>query len=309
MDRAIWQTIADKWDIVMMAPQAFAAALLVGAAAGWLLARTIYNNRLTHHQELISNYRDILDNKLPTSALRPFPTKRSKRMSFGLALIFLGIGTTLIGATIVTSDRSPSASKPSPSTGPGMSGSPPAPQQTQPSIAPTKSVLVSSRYYSAQNKEDVAGRLDKISSVMNNTGNQILELAEVALNKSPWDRPGETIAPYVQRMDEIAGLTIEMHKALYDQLIDKEREYRVEMNAILFPKEPFTAFQVGANEFRNGLSVWMRMQDTDDQAAKNELIRLVQASRMSFGTARDKFLAWLSERQQIINQTRRALRS
>jgi hypothetical protein len=144
---------------------------------------------------------------------------------------------------------------------------------------------------------------------MNNTGSQILELAEVALNKSPWDRPGETIAPYVQRMDEIAGLTIEMHKALYDQLIDKEREYRVEMNAILFPKEPFTAFQVGANEFRNGLSVWMRMQDTDDQAAKNELIRLVQASRMSFGTARDKLLAWLSERQQIIDQTRRALRS
>jgi hypothetical protein len=52
MDRAVWQAIADKWEIVMMAPQAFGAALFAGGVVGWLLARTIYNNRLTHHQEL-----------------------------------------------------------------------------------------------------------------------------------------------------------------------------------------------------------------------------------------------------------------
>lgn len=110
MDRAAWQALADKWDIVMMAPQAFIAALAIGAFGGWLLARIIYSNRLTHHQELISNYRDVLDEKLPARALRPFPIKRSKRMSIGIILVFVGIAAVLIGALIVVSDRSPSPS-------------------------------------------------------------------------------------------------------------------------------------------------------------------------------------------------------
>jgi hypothetical protein len=182
--------------------------------------------------------------------------------------------------------------------------------QIQPSsAAPTGSVLVSSRYYSTKNKEEVAAFLDKISDAINKTGDEILVLAEQALNNSPWDRPGENITPYIKRMDDIAALTIKMHIALYDELLANEREYRVEMNSILFPKDPFIHFQTGVNAFHNGLSVWMNMRDSAGNVERNELLRLVQSSRMSFGEARDKFVAWLSRRQELIGQTRRALRS
>jgi hypothetical protein len=102
------RTIADNWSVLVSAPVAFVAALCLGAVAGWAMIGLIYNQRLTHYQELIANYRDVLDEKLPTRALRPFPIKRSKQMSVGLILIFLGIGASLIGAILVFSDRSPS---------------------------------------------------------------------------------------------------------------------------------------------------------------------------------------------------------
>ena len=73
----------------------------------------IYNQRLTHYQELIVNYRDVLDEKLPARALRQFPVKRSKLMSFGLILIFFG-------ALIIAFDRSPSPSAQAPVMAPGM---------------------------------------------------------------------------------------------------------------------------------------------------------------------------------------------
>lgn len=86
----------------MMAPQAFLAALGIGAFAGWLLARIIYNNRLTHYQEVIANYRDVLEEKIPARALRPFPTKRNKKMFFGLVLIFGGVAAVFFGALIIS---------------------------------------------------------------------------------------------------------------------------------------------------------------------------------------------------------------
>jgi hypothetical protein len=108
MDRAVLQALADKWDIVLMAPQAFFAALCTGAFGGWLLARVIYNNRLTHHQELIANYRDVLEEKIPARALRPFPIRRTKRMIFGLILIFVGLGAALSGALVILFGNPPS---------------------------------------------------------------------------------------------------------------------------------------------------------------------------------------------------------
>lgn len=177
-------------------------------------------------------------------------------------------------------------------------------------VAPeSKSVLIASRYYSAKNKEEVAGVLDRISDVINREGDQTLQLAELAINRSPWDRPGEDLAPFIKRMEEIASLTVKMHVALYDEVVDKEREYRVEVNSILFPKEAFTQFQTTANEFRNGLSVWMKTRDTVEPSERHNLLMLVMASRMAFGQARDKFVAWLSQRQDLIGQTRRALRA
>jgi hypothetical protein len=185
---------------------------------------------------------------------------------------------------------------------------PPNKSIVQPPV-PTASVLVTSRYYSVKNKEEVAGLLDKISELINKTGNEILELSEIAINRSPWDRPGEDLTPHLKRMDDIANLTVKMHIALYDEIVDKEREYRIEANSILFPKEPFSNFQIGVNEFRNGLSVWMKARDNIDNAARDDLLRLVMSSRMSFGAARDKFVSWLSQRQELIGQTRRALHS
>src|SRR5258708_7587969 len=106
--------VAENWGVLVSAPVAFVAALCLGAGAGWIVVGLIYNQRLTHYQELIVNYRDVLDEKLPVRALRPFPIKRSKQMSFGLILIFVGIGAALIGAVLVLSDRSRSPSAPAP---------------------------------------------------------------------------------------------------------------------------------------------------------------------------------------------------
>jgi hypothetical protein len=186
---------------------------------------------------------------------------------------------------------------------------------TKPNVPPPSSahsetgVLIANRYYSVKNKEEVAGLLDRIADVINKEGDETLQLAEIAINRSPWDRPGEDIAPFVKRMDDVANLTVRMHIALYDEIVDKEREYRVEVNSILFPKEPFIQFQIAANEFRNGLSVWMKARDTIDPTQRQNLLALVMSSRMSFGQAREKFVAWLSQRIELINQTRRALRA
>ena len=123
----IWKTIADNWGIILMAPGVFIAAILLGWLAGWMVVRLVYNQRLAHQQDMITNLRAVLEEKLPTSFLSPPQQKRSKQMSFGLVLIFAGIGAALIGATIVTSDRSPPPSKQPPNMEPGVSTLPQAP--------------------------------------------------------------------------------------------------------------------------------------------------------------------------------------
>jgi hypothetical protein len=97
--------IAENWGVLVTAPVAFIAALCFGAVLGWIVMGLIYNQRLTHYQELISNYRDVLEDKLPARALRPFPTRRSKQMSVGLVLIFVGVGAALLGALIVSFEK------------------------------------------------------------------------------------------------------------------------------------------------------------------------------------------------------------
>jgi hypothetical protein len=91
-------------------------------------------------------------------------------------------------------------------------------------------------------------------------------------------------------------------------MLANEREYRQEMNAILFPKDPFIKFRVAVDAYRNGLSVWIKMRNSDDDKVR-ELQQWVAASQQSFASARDGFLMWLSQRQDTIGQTRRALRS
>jgi hypothetical protein len=103
--------VAENWSVLAGAPVAFVAALCLGVFVGWMVIGLIYNQRLTHYQELIANYRDVLEDKLPARALRAFPLKRSKQMSFGLVLIFVGVGAVLIGAAVVAFDHSPPATK------------------------------------------------------------------------------------------------------------------------------------------------------------------------------------------------------
>jgi hypothetical protein len=293
--------VIDNWGVLMSAPVAFIAALFLGAGAGWLVVGLIYNQRLTHYQELIANYRDVLDEKIPARALRPFPTKRSKQMSIGLVLIFAGIGAALVGAITVISDRSPPpANQPVPT----PVGPSPAPA---PADAPSKSVLLSSRYYSSKNKEEIAAFLDKISDTINKPAEEMLLLAQQALGGYLFNRPKEAQL-YLQRMDEIKVIAAKIDAALYDDMLANEREYRQEMNAILFPKDPLVKFRIAADAYRNGLSVWIKMRDTDDDK-RQDLQQLVSTSQQSFGYARDAFLMWLSQRQDIIGQTRRALRS
>jgi hypothetical protein len=117
-----------------------------------------------------------------------------------------------------------------------------------------KSILVVNRYYSAKNKEEVAGRLDAIASEINSHGDEILKNAEVAINRSRWEAPDQDLDPEIDRMNKIIALFDEMKTALYDHLVDRERDYRVEVNAILFPQEQFIQFKNGAEQFRDGLS-------------------------------------------------------
>ena len=97
---------------------------------------------------------------------------------------------------------------------------------------------------------------------------------------------------------------------LYDNLIQNERDYREEMNAILFPKDPLVKFRIAVDGYRTGLSTWIKMRDSEPVAgAREELQQLVMVSQRSFATARDELLKWFERRQELIRQTRSALKS
>jgi hypothetical protein len=293
--------ITDKWDILMMSPGAFFAVLGFGFFLGLAITRAFLNERLTRQQMRIADLEKVLDGKLSASFLPPSPRKRSKQMSVGPVLIFAGIGAALVGAIIVTSNRSlPLTNQPP--------NAPVVPLPAQPPAdAPSKSVLLSSRYYSAKNKEEVAAFLDKISDTINKPAEEMLLLAQQSLGGYLFNRPNEAQL-YLQRMDEIKAIAAKIEASLYDDMLANEREYRQEMNARLFPKDPFIKFRVAVDAYRNGLSVWIKMRNSDDDKVR-ELQQLVAASQQSFASARDGFLMWLSQRQDIIGQTRRALRS
>jgi hypothetical protein len=174
-------------------------------------------------------------------------------------------------------------------------------------VAQSQSILIAARYYSAKNKEEVAAFLDKISDTINKPAEEMLLLAQQALGGYLFNRPNEAQL-YLQRMDEIKAIAAKIEASLYDDMLANEREYRQEMNAILFPKDPLIKFRVAVDAYRNGISVWIKMRNSEDEKVR-ELQQLVSSSQRSFASARDEFLMWLSQRQEIIGQTRRALRS
>jgi hypothetical protein len=99
--------IADKWDILMMSPGAFWAVLGFGFFLGLAITRAFLNERLTRQQMRITDLEKVLDGKLSASFLPPPLRKRSKQMSFGLVLIFVGVVAAFVGALLVARDSGP----------------------------------------------------------------------------------------------------------------------------------------------------------------------------------------------------------
>jgi hypothetical protein len=92
--------IAEKWDVLMMSPAAFAAVLGFGFVLGLAITRIFLNERLTHQQIRIADLQAVLDEKLPAHFL-PLPKQR-KLMSFpmilaGLVLASIGLVVTAVG--------------------------------------------------------------------------------------------------------------------------------------------------------------------------------------------------------------------
>jgi hypothetical protein len=97
----VWKILTDNWDIILMYPVLFAAAVFIGWLSGWAVIRVVYNQRLAHQADMITNLRAVLEEKLPASFLPPI--KRNRGMSFplilaGLGLAFVGIAIAIGGA-------------------------------------------------------------------------------------------------------------------------------------------------------------------------------------------------------------------
>jgi hypothetical protein len=94
----LWKIFTDNWDIILMYPVLFAAAVFIGWLSGWAVVRIVYNQRLAHQADMIANLRAVLEEKLPASFLPPI--KRNRGVSFPLILV--GLGLAFVGIAIAT---------------------------------------------------------------------------------------------------------------------------------------------------------------------------------------------------------------
>jgi hypothetical protein len=168
--------------------------------------------------------------------------------------------------------------------------------------------ILTTRYYSKKNKEDIAEILDKTADVFNKQGKDIFDMAEVAINGSAWDRPGENLDPMIDKMLRIEALSADFKRDLFEVLYRDNPEYRIELNSLLFPAGPPQSFEGAAKSFRNALAVWREHRDAIQGDQRREFVDLIQTARAAFGRSRDEFLKWEGEREAKINQTRMALR-
>jgi hypothetical protein len=139
--------------------------------------------------------------------------------------------------------------------------------------------ILTSRYYSKKNKEDVADILDKVADVFNKQGKDIFDMAETAINKSPWDRPGEDLAPMIDRMQHAEALAADFKRDLFETLYSQYPDYRIELNNLLFPIVAPVNFEGGAKNFRNALVVWREHRDALDGTQRQEFVTLVGTAR------------------------------
>jgi hypothetical protein len=167
--------------------------------------------------------------------------------------------------------------------------------------------ILTTRYYSKKNKEDVADILDKTADGLNKKGNDLFQMAETAINKSPWDRPGEDLAPMIDRLSNIEAVATDFRRDLFEVLYRDYPDYRIELNNLLFPPGPIANFQVGAKDFHNALVVWSEHRNGLGESERQQFVDLVNTARFAFGRYREEFLNWANERQAKIAQTRTAL--
>jgi hypothetical protein len=170
-----------------------------------------------------------------------------------------------------------------------------------------KSILTT-RYYSKKNKEDIADILDKTNDAFNKQGNDIFAMAETAINGSPWDRPNEDIGPMIDRILRIEALTADLRRDLFEELYKQYPDYRVEINSLIFPYEPPAYFEKGAKNFQNALIVWNEHRGKLEGNQRQEFVQLVNTARGAFAGFRQDFLKWVDDRIEKIAQTRMALK-
>lgn len=181
-------------------------------------------------------------------------------------------------------------------------------QKPQPAASPSPTSADAGVFRSTQYKENLSNRLDRISGEMNKTDQGIFLPANQVLAQRFLVRPVAEAKDYLEKLEGIKTAAKGMVASLYDDLLAHEKDHRVEINRILFPREPLDNFSRATDEYYTGILVWMKFSNAvaDDRANK-ELRQLVEASAGSFQRARDQLLKWVDERQDLIRQTRREL--
>ncbi|QWG21054.1 hypothetical protein KMZ93_13375 [Bradyrhizobium sediminis] len=205
----LWTIVTDNWAIIMMAPVLFVAALFLGWLAGWMVIRLVYNQRLAHQADMITNLRAVLEEKLPPSFLPLNYQKRSKRMSFGLVLIFFGIGAALLGALIVAYEK-PSASVSRTTHNAGVAVLQSTTQDTSMPLPPIAAAAaqqeekIGSRAYPDSDKNEISKALSRLSGVLNK---QVSKIASESNRLSgAWEQKRYTAPGDLHSLETIIGL-------------------------------------------------------------------------------------------------------
>jgi hypothetical protein len=99
--------VAENWGVLVSAPLAFLAALCLGVAIGWVVVGLIYNQRVAAQDHTITNLRAVIEEKFPVSVIIPRHSGRTKRMTWGLVLLFVGLGAAVVGAVLIGFERPP----------------------------------------------------------------------------------------------------------------------------------------------------------------------------------------------------------
>ncbi|UPJ76137.1 hypothetical protein [Bradyrhizobium sp. 187] len=230
-----------------------------------------------------------------------YPNRRRKLLGLSLAtlggvLLLAGVGLLLnVGSrdeATATGDRKGSSSAPE--------------------IASTRtnSILKKNRYYSAKNKEELAARLDRISEAINKVDTEALKRAELALLPRFLARPAGEARDNIEKLDQVETAAQKMDFSLYGDMLQNERDYREEINELLFPRDPLNDFVAAAKAYRNSITVWMKVGSNiaDDETSRS-FREMVTASLGSFSKAKNGFVEWLSQRQELVNKARSELRS